>query len=76
MLVEIVLSGGVLVAVLGILDGARWRRSGAPAEISAEAAIREAMRGEEAGSVRAEFRRRGICPPERPRGPGFLWGSH
>ena len=73
MLIEIVLSGGVLVAVLGILEGSRGRRGRVPPELRAETAIREAMRGEEGRAVRAEFGRRGICPPEPALGATFLW---
>jgi hypothetical protein len=38
-------------------------------------AVREAMRGAEASSVRAEFRESGIAPPERRRPIGFTWSD-
>jgi hypothetical protein len=37
------------------------------------AAVRLAMRSAEASSVRAEYRRSGIVPPERERHFGFTW---
>ncbi len=72
MLTEMILTSGIIVAVLGVLEGAwgpRWRRS---SEMRAESEIREAMRGPEGASVRAEFRRSGISPPEPPRRTTFL----
>ena len=71
MLTDLAMLGGVMVAVLGLMEAGE-RVAGGPANApSGEAALRAAMTGPEAEAVRAEFRRRGICPRPR-RGPvGF-----
>jgi hypothetical protein len=74
MLAEIVLTSGLAVAILGVLDasgGVRRRGNG----WDPVGAVREAMRGAEASSVRAEFRESGIAPPERRRPIGFTWSD-
>jgi hypothetical protein len=64
MIGDVLLVGGFAVAVVSA-----FRRPGATepvsGELRAEAAIREALRGAEAASVRAEFRGRGVQSPER-----------
>jgi hypothetical protein len=57
---ELAVIGGVVGFVLGVLELSH-RAGISPGRLaSPEAAIREAMRGPEAGAVRAEFRRSGI----------------
>jgi hypothetical protein len=75
MLTEIVLTGGLAVAILGVLEAGsqRWRRRSRSWE--GIAAVREAMRGSESGAVRAEFRQSGIVPPHRRRPVGFTWSD-
>ncbi len=72
MLSDLILIGGFVFVMAGVLEIATrpyWGPSRRPRGVSA---IREAMRGPEAGAVRAEFRRSGICPPEPRRPGGFL----
>ena len=71
MLADLFALGGVVVAVVAALEvTARFDRV-PRRELRSEWAVREAMLGPEGGAVRAEFRRSGICPPERPRPAGF-----
>ena len=74
MVTEIVLTGGLAVAILGILQGSRERRRRPDTTLSPEAAVRLAMRGPEGGAVRAEFRGSGIASPEWRGVGGFPWG--
>jgi hypothetical protein len=74
MLTEIVLTGGLAVAILGVLEGVGSRRRRAR-DWEGIAAVREAMRGTEAGTVRAEFRQSGIVPPHQRRPVGFTWSD-
>lgn len=73
MLAEVAVVGGVIGVALGLLEVSHRLDEGAPRPLTPEAAIREAMRGPEAGAVRAEFRRSGIQPlaPRRPVGFGL-----
>jgi hypothetical protein len=72
MVAEFMLTAGIAVAILGIVEETRARRIGRDRTLSPEAAVRLAMRGPEAGTVRAEYRRSGIVPPERWCESGFL----
>ena len=72
MLTELVAIGGLVVAVVGVLEVSVRLQERPGRRLTPEAAIREAMRGPEAGVVRAEFRRSGISPPDRPRPAVFL----
>ena len=73
MFTEIVLTGGIAVAILGVFGVGRLDRVGEGERLRGVAAVRLAMRSAEAGSVRAEYRRSGIVPPERERHFGFTW---
>jgi hypothetical protein len=68
---DAVLAGGLVVAVVGVLQirARRDRRSA-----SAVSLLREGMErfdGPDAEAVRAEFRRSGVVLPERRRPVGF-----
>jgi len=74
MVAELLLTGGIAVAILGIVEERRARRVRRDPALSPEAAVRLAMGGPEAGTVRAEYRRSGIVPPDRWSDGGFLPG--
>jgi hypothetical protein len=57
---ELAVIGGLIGFVLGVLEISHRAGAGVGGPLSPEAAVREAMRGPEAGAVRAEFRRSGI----------------
>jgi hypothetical protein len=68
---DVVLAGGLVLAVVGVLQirARRDRRSA-----SAVSLLREGMQrfeGPDAETVRAEFRRSGVALPERRRPVGF-----
>jgi hypothetical protein len=67
MVAEIALVVSVAGAVLGLVQASAGPNRKKAAGLTAEAAIREAMRGSEARAVQAEFRRRGVSPPVSPR---------
>lgn len=71
MLTEFAVLGGLVVAVVGVLEVSSRLKEGFGTGLPPETAIREAMRGPEGNAVRAEFRRSGIEPVERPH----RWGS-
>lgn len=71
MLVELALLIGGIVVLGGVLEISMRSLWGPAGEPSHEAGIRQAMRGPESDAVLAEFRRSGICPPERARPVGF-----
>jgi len=71
MLVDLVLLVGGIVVLGGVLEVSTRSLWGPAGEPSHEAAIRQAMRGPESDAVLAEFRRSGICPPERTRPVGL-----
>lgn len=75
MLTEIVLTGGLVVAILGVLQAHGGARRPGWDGRDGIAAVREAMDGSEGGAVRAEFRESGIVPPERRRAAGFTWSD-
>lgn len=65
MVLEMLFLGAVGLAIVGLVEASvsmldRQR----PETWTAVAAVREAMRGREAGVLRSEFRRAGIVPPE------------
>jgi hypothetical protein len=70
---ELAVIGGLVTFVLGVLEVSHRAGAAAGAPPSPEAAVREAMRGPEAGAVRAEFRKSGIdaYDPRRRLPPGF-----
>lgn len=73
MIGDVLLVGNLAVAVLGVLQrpGVAPGTAGEP---RAETAIRDALRGDEAAAVRAEFRRRGVQGPEpRVEAAPFGW---
>ena len=70
-MLDLVLGGGLLVALAGVIQTAarRQRRHAAP-----EALLQEGMagfEGSDAEAFRAEFRRSGVALPERRDAVGF-----
>jgi hypothetical protein len=63
MVAEVAVMVGVVGAVVSLVRGSSGPSRKAAGELTAEAAIREAMRGDEARAVHAEFRRRGVSKP-------------
>ncbi len=70
MIAEIALVGSVLGLVVGLLEVAHRADERPGRSLTAESAVRSAMEGPEGVAVRAEFRRRGVVPPERRSLPG------
>jgi hypothetical protein len=69
-MVEMLLVGLVGAVVLGMLEAStRLGRAQRGAGWTPEALLREAMRGDDAATLKAEFRRSGVVPPER----GGFW---
>jgi hypothetical protein len=56
---EVLVVGGLAAVLMGLRQ--RWQAE----EMPDESAIRQALRGQEAAGVRAEFRGRGVQAPER-----------
>ena len=71
MLTEFMGVGAVIVAVIGVLEVSAWRSRRPRRDPDSVSLVRAAMLGDEAEAVRAEFRRSGICPPERGVVRGF-----
>ena len=72
MLAELVVVGGLMGLFVGLLEISHRLDETAPGPLTAEAAVREAMRGPDGPVVRAEFQRSGIAPFDRHRRPvGF-----
>lgn len=67
MLAEIVGLGGVLAAVVGVIELSYRLTDRGDRSLTAEEAVRQAMGGPEGNAVCAEFQRRGIAPPPRHR---------
>lgn len=65
MLSDILAIGGLAVGVIGMLELATRPHLGPARAARFEAAVRQAMREDATGTLRAEFRRSGVCPPER-----------
>jgi hypothetical protein len=71
-MVEVVLVGGMAVALAGVVGMGRWRRRWTS---SAASLIRDAVAsvdGPEAEALRAEFRESGVALPERLERSGLL----
>ncbi len=73
MLSELAVLGGLMGAFVGLLEIAHRLEETVPGALSPEAAIREAMRGPDGSTVRAEFRRSGIVSAD-PRRNLFGFG--
>lgn len=72
MLTELAVIGGLVGVFVGLLEISHRLDESGPGPLTAEAAVREAMRGPDGGTVRAEFRRSGIAPAVRRHRPlGF-----
>jgi hypothetical protein len=70
-MLDLMLAGGVVVAIAGVLQAARRRQSRCASPV---ALLREGMvgfEGPDAEAFRAEFRRSGVALPERQRPAGF-----
>jgi hypothetical protein len=70
-MLDLMLAGGLLVALAGVLQAASRRRTHTA---SGAALLREGLMGFEgadAEAIRAEFRRSGVSLPERHRPAGF-----
>jgi hypothetical protein len=63
MVAEVAVVIGVVGAVVGLARGSAGPTRKTADGLTPEAAIREAMRGDEARAVHAEFRRRGVSAP-------------
>jgi hypothetical protein len=74
MIAEITIVAAVVGAVVGLVRGSEGPSPKTGDELTPEAAIREAMRGDEARAVHAEFRRRGVSAPlgRAPVLPGLM----
>lgn len=68
MLTELAVLGGLMGVFVGLLEISHRLEATVPGPLSAEAAVREAMRGPDGGAVRAEFRRSGIVAADPRRG--------
>jgi hypothetical protein len=70
-MLELMLTGGILVAVAGVLQTARrWeRRRASPVRMLQEGM--GGLEGADAEALRAEFRRSGVALPERKHPIGF-----
>ena len=71
-MLDLMLAGGVVVALAGVLQVASRRQSRCASAVSL---LREGMAGFEgpdAEAFRAEFRRSGVALPERQRPAGFF----
>jgi hypothetical protein len=68
MLIELAALGGLVGMFVGLLEISHRLEETVPEPLSPEAAVREAMRGPDGSTVRAEFRRSGIVPADRGRG--------
>ncbi len=66
MLADVAILGGLMGAMVVLLEVSHRLESGSP-EPGTTAAVREAMRGPDGAAVRAEFRRSGIEPIPPPR---------
>jgi hypothetical protein len=69
MLTELAVLGGLVGFMVAVLEVSYRLDAGATDPLSPEAAVREGMRGRDgdAAALRAEFRRRGVQPVDRPR---------
>jgi hypothetical protein len=70
-MLDLVLAGGVVVAIAGVFQAAARRKS---YRATPESLLREGMAGfdgADAEAFRAEFRRSGVALPERDRPVGF-----
>ena len=70
-MLDLMLTGGILVALAGVLQGAARRERRRASSVSL---LQEGMgefEGADAEAVRAEFRRSGVALPERRHPIGF-----
>jgi hypothetical protein len=74
MLSDVAVVGGLMGVMVVLLEVSHRLEAGPPPRVTAEAALRDAMRGPEGSAIRAEYRRRGVDPPPSVRPPvGFSW---
>jgi hypothetical protein len=66
-MLDLVLVGGIVVALAGVLQSTTWRRRRGASPVSLLQEGMGGFEGADAEAVRAEFRRSGVAlPPHRP----------
>ena len=70
-MLDLMLAGGVVVALAGVFQVASRRQGGSASSVSLLREGLAGLEGPDAEALRAEFRRSGVALPERCRPAGF-----